>query len=56
MERFHVPQEITSMFKQYISDILLRFSISTFTKEWTDLQVVIATGCTISLILFAVTM
>ncbi|CAG5130209.1 unnamed protein product, partial [Candidula unifasciata] len=56
LRMFHVPTQISQMVEQYFSKFALRFSTSTFTTRWTELQIGIAMGCTISPILFVMAM
>ena len=52
----HVPESTRSLIESYYSDVKIRFSTRSFTTEWQRVEKGIITGCTLSVILFALTM
>ena len=56
MEHFWFPQAIQDLLMDYYDNFVMRFSTGTFTTEWQRLEVGIAAGCTISVILFVLVM
>ncbi|KAK0134731.1 Retrovirus-related Pol polyprotein from type-2 retrotransposable element R2DM [Merluccius polli] len=56
LERHHVPAAVRDLILDYYSDFSLRVSAGSTTSEWHSLEVRIITGCTISVILFALAM
>ncbi|GAA6109066.1 uncharacterized protein LOC109140823 [Tachysurus ichikawai] len=56
LERHHVPVIVRNLIQDYYSDFKLRVSSGSITSEWHRLEVGIITGCTISVILFALAM
>ena len=56
LERAHIPENTRSLIKSYYSDVRIRFSTGKFTTDWQRLEKGIITGCTLSVILFALTM
>lgn len=56
LRRAHVPEEVCELVKTYYADVKIRFTTADFTTEWQQLEKGIITGCTISVILFALTM
>ena len=56
LERHHVPAAVRDLILDYYSDFSLRASAGSTTSEWHSLEVGIITGCTISVILFALAM
>ena len=56
LERIHVPERVIQLVKSYYADVKIRFSAKKFTTEWQKVEKGIITGCTISVILFAIAM
>ena len=56
LERHHVPAAVRALILDYYGDFSLRVSAGSTTSEWHRLEVGIITGCTISVILFALAM
>lgn len=56
VERHHVPALVKDLIMDYYSDFNLRVSSGVTTSEWYRLEVGIITGCSISVILFALAM
>lgn len=54
--RHHVPATVRDLIQDYYSDFKLRVLSGSTTSEWHRLEVGIITGCTISVILFALAM
>ena len=56
LRRIRVPEEILKMVESYYNGVYVRFSTEQFVTEWLRLEKGIVTGCTISVILFALGM
>ena len=56
LRRIKVPEEIQQMVESYYQGVYIRFSTGQFVTEWQRLEKGIVTGCTISVILFALSM
>ena len=56
LERAHVPEKTRQLIASYYSDVKIRFTTKDFTTDWQSLEKGIITGCTLSVILFALTM
>ena len=56
LERTHVPERMRQLVKSYYSDIKVCFTTKDYTTDWQQVEKGIITGCTISVILFAITM
>ena len=56
LERTHVPEEVRALVASYYGDFQVRFTTENFTTTWQKVEKGIITGCTLSVILFAVTM
>ena len=56
LKRAHIPEEVQELINSYYSDVSIRFTTEEFTTEFLKLQKGIITGCTLSVILFALTM
>ena len=56
LEKAHVPDEVKNIIEAYYDDIRIRFTTEKFTTEWQKVEKGIITGCTLSVILFALTM
>ncbi len=56
LERHHIPVSVRDLILDYYSEFSLRVSSGSVTCEWHRLEVGIITGCTISVILFALVM
>ena len=56
LERTHVPERMRQLIKSYYSDIQIRFTTKEYTTDWLKVEKGIITGCTISVILFAIAM
>ena len=56
LRRAHVPEEMCTLIAEYYSDVKIRFSTKEFTTEWQKVEKGIITGCTLSVIVFALAM
>ena len=56
LERTHLPPEVINLIGSYYSDVQIRFTTKNFTTNWQKVEKGIITGCTLSVILFALTM
>ena len=56
LERAHVPENTRQLVESYYSDVRIRFTTREFTTAWQKVEKGIITGCTLSVILFALTM
>ncbi|KAL9964680.1 hypothetical protein ACROYT_G028355 [Oculina patagonica] len=56
MENFWFPEPVKAMLMQYYNKFRMRFTTDGFTTNWQRLEVGIAAGCTISVILFVLVM
>ena len=56
LRRAHVPENTRQLIESYYSDVKIRFTTKEFTTSWQRLEKGIITGCTLSVILFALTM
>ena len=56
LQRAHVPEDVCNLVKDYYSKARIRFTTNRFTTEWQQVEKGIITGCTLSVILFALTM
>jgi hypothetical protein len=56
LQRAHIPDSTRSLIESYYSDVRIRFTTAKFTTEWQRVEKGIITGCTLSVILFALTM
>ncbi|GFO47106.1 reverse transcriptase [Plakobranchus ocellatus] len=56
LRMYHVPEVIQVMPGDYFSGFRMWFSTNDYTTNWINLEVGIALGCTISLILFIMAM
>ena len=52
----HIPEDTRHLIESYYSDVKIRFSTKNYTTEWQRVEKGIITGCTLSVILFALTM
>ena len=56
LKRAHVPDEVCDLVESYYADVKIRFTTRDFTTDWQKVEQGIITGCTLSVILFALTM
>ena len=56
MEHFWFPSEVQDLLMSYYDNFVMRFSTGEFTTGWQRLEVGIAAGCTISVVLFVLVM
>ena len=56
MEHFWFPEAVQDLLMSYYDNFVIRFSTGKFTTEWQRLEVGIAAGCTISVVLFVLVM
>ena len=56
MEFFWIPEPVRRMIRKYYDLFKMRFTTGSFTTDWQRLEVGIAAGCTISVILFVLVM
>ena len=54
--RAHIPENTRELIQNYYSDVKIRFTTKNFTTDWQRVERGIITGCTLSVILFALTM
>ena len=55
-ERAHVPEPVRKLVQSYYSDVSIRFTTKQFTTAFQQVMKGIITGCTFSVILFALPM
>ena len=55
LERAHVPVEVCDLVRSYYERVEIRFTTKEFTTQWQRVEKGIITGCTMSVILFALT-
>ena len=56
LEAAHVPNEVRRLIESYYNKVNIRFTTKNFTTAWQRVEKGIITGCTLSVILFALTM
>ena len=56
LERAHVPQDVQEIVRSYYGKVEIRFTTKDFTTIWQQVEKGIVTGCTLSVILFALAM
>ena len=56
LRRAHVPEEVCKLVELYYADMKIRFTTKDFTTDWQRVEKGIITGCTLSVILFALSM
>ena len=56
LKRHHVPPSVCNLIADYYKNFRLRACSSTVTSEWQTLEKVYITGCTMSVVLFSLTM
>ena len=56
LRRAHVPDEVCDLIESYYSEVMIRFTTKNFTTEWQKVEQGIVTGCTLSVILFSLSM
>jgi hypothetical protein len=56
LNRYHTPDKFMNLILDYYNGFSLKFSSRSTTSEWHELRKGIITGCTISVILFALAM
>ena len=56
LRRAHVPEEFCQLVESYYSNMNIRFTTKHFTTDWQRVEKGIITGCTLSVILFALSM
>ncbi|MEL7079400.1 MAG: Ulp1 family isopeptidase, partial [Cyanobacteria bacterium J06582_2] len=56
LRRAHVPEEVCKLVESYYADMKIRFTTKEFTTDWQRVEKGIITGCTLSVILFALSM
>ena len=56
LRMYHVPEDIQVMLDKYFNGFRMRFSDSSDTTDWVNLEIGIAMCCTISPILFVMAM
>ena len=56
LKRAHVPEDVCALIESYYADVKIRFTTKDFTTDWQKVEMGIITGCTLSVILFALTM
>ena len=56
LRRAHVPEKVVQYIEEYYKEVSIRFTTKNFTTEWQLLEKGIITGCTLSVVLFSLTM
>ena len=56
LEKAHIPERTRQLVKSYYSNAKIRFTTRNFTTDWQKVERGIITGCTLSVVLFALTM
>ena len=56
LRRAHAPEGFCKLVESYYADMNIRFTTKEFTTEWQKVEKGIITGCTLSVILFALSM
>ena len=56
LEAAHVPEPVRKLISSYYNNVNIRFSTTRFTTKWQRVEKGIITGCTLSVILFALSM
>ena len=56
LRRAHVPEEFCNLVESYYGNVEIRFTTKNFTTEWQRVEKGIITGCTLSVILFSLSM
>ena len=56
LEHDHIPEKITTIVKEYLERIHLRFRMGGYVTSWQRLEKGIVKGCTISVVLFVMAM
>ena len=56
LRRAHVPEETCKLVESYYANVEIRFTTKEFTTDWQRVEKGIITGCTLSVILFALSM
>ena len=56
MELYHVPEKVQGIVRSYIKGMKIRFTVDVYTTSWQRIEKGIVTGCTISTILFVMSM
>ena len=56
LRRAHVPEKVVEYIEDYYKEVSIRFTTDNFTTGWQQLEKGIVTGCTLSVVLFSLTM
>ena len=56
LRRAHVPEHMCDLVESYYKNAQIRFTTKDFTTEWQPVEKGIITGCTLSVVLFSLTM
>ena len=56
LSRAHIPIEVRELVRSYYENVEIRFTTKSFTTSWQRVEKGIITGCTLSVILFALSM
>ena len=56
LRRAHVPEEFCKLVESYYGNVKIRFTTKNFTTDWQRVEKGIITGCTLSVILFSLSM
>ena len=56
LEAAHVPEPVRNLVASYYSNVNIRFTTNNFTTKWQRVEKGIITGCTLSVILFSLSM
>ena len=56
LEAAHIPERTLELISSYYNNVNIRFTTKNFTTEWQKVEKGIITGCTLSVILFSLSM
>ena len=56
LKEANIPERARDLVKSYYEDVKIRFTTRSFTTKWQQVERGIITGCTLSVVLFALTM
>ena len=56
LEAAHIPEKTQDLISSYYNNVKIRFTTKNFTTEWQKVEKGIITGCTLSVILFSLSM
>ena len=56
LKHYHISEKVTTIVKEYLDGVHLRFRVGVYVTSWKRLEKGIVTGCTISVVLFMMAM